>query len=116
MSNGAEVLEALRGYDVVMHAAALHGIYLDKYNSDYFWNLNVVGTRNVCEAARECGVGKVLLCSTMGIYGEGVREAGDPPVITEDLPLKPSDVYVVSARNCARRWRPSTTVDTGSGR
>ncbi len=28
--DGAEVLEALRGYDVVVHAAALHGIHLDK--------------------------------------------------------------------------------------
>ncbi|MDQ4002183.1 MAG: NAD(P)-dependent oxidoreductase [Actinomycetota bacterium] len=98
--DGAEVLEALRGYDVVVHAAALHGIHLDKYTSDGFWNLNVVGTRNVYEAARECGVGKVLLCSTIGIYGEGVREAGDPPVISEDLSLKPSDVYGLSKKLC----------------
>jgi len=98
--DGAEALEALRGYDVVVHAAALHGIHLDKYTSDDFWNLNVVGTRNVYEAARECGVGKVLLCSTMGIYGEGVREAGDPPVISEDLSLKPSDVYGLSKKLC----------------
>ncbi len=98
--DGAEALEALQGYDVVVHAAALHGIHLDKYTSDDFWNLNVVGTRNVYEAARECGVGKVLLCSTMGIYGEGVREAGDPPVISEDLSLKPSDVYGLSKKLC----------------
>ena len=98
--DGAEALETLRGYDVVVHAAALHGIHLDKYTSDDFWNLNVVGTRNVYEAARECGVGKVLLCSTMGIYGEGVREAGDPPVISEDLSLKPSDVYGLSKKLC----------------
>ncbi len=95
-----EVLEALRGIDVVVHAAALHGIHLEKYTTDDFWDLNVVGTRNVYEAARECGVGKVLLCSTMGVYGEGVREAGDPPVVTEDLPLEPSDVYGLSKKLC----------------
>jgi nucleoside-diphosphate-sugar epimerase len=96
--DGAEVLEALRGYDVVVHAAALHGIHLDKYTSDDFWNLNVVGTRNVYEAARECGVGKILLCSTMGIYGEGVREAGDPPVISENLMFVPESFVAYGFR------------------
>ena len=96
----AEILEAVRGIEVVVHAAALHGIHLDKYTTDDFWDLNVAGARNVYEAARECGVGKVLLCSTMGVYGEGVRHAGDSPVITEDLPLKPSDVYGLSKKLC----------------
>jgi UDP-glucose 4-epimerase len=60
----------------------------------------VVGTRNVYEAARELGIGKILLCSTMGVYGEGARESGDPPVITEDLSLQPSDFYGFSKRVC----------------
>ena len=96
----SSVIEALQGVDVVVHAAALHGIHLDKYTTDDFWHLNVAGTRNVYEAARESGIDKVLLCSTMGVYGEGAREAGDPPVITEDLPLRPSDVYGFSKRLC----------------
>jgi UDP-glucose 4-epimerase len=95
-----EILEALRGIDVVVHAAALHGIHLEKYITDDFWDLNVAGTRNVYEAARECGIGKVLLCSTMGVYGENVSGAGDPPLITEDLPLEPSDIYGFSKRLC----------------
>jgi len=95
-----EVLEALRGTDVVVHAAALHGIHLEKYTTDEFWDLNVAGTRNVYEAARECGIERILLCSTMGVYGEAAQEAGDPPVITEDLPLKPSDIYGFSKRLC----------------
>ena len=95
-----EVMEALRGIDVVVHAAALHGIHLYKYTADDFWDLNVAGTRNVYEAALECGTEKVLLCSTMGVYGEEVLRAGDPPVITEDLPLKPSVVYGLSKKLC----------------
>ena len=94
------VLEILRETDVVVHAAALHGIHLEKYTSDDFWDLNVEGTRNIYEAARESGIEKVLLCSTMGVYGEAGEEAGDPPVITEDLPLKPSDVYGLSKKLC----------------
>jgi len=95
-----QVLRALRGADVVVHAAALHGIHLKKYTTDDFWDLNVAGTRNVYEAALESGIEKVLLCSTMGIYGEGSREAGDPPVITEELPLQPKDYYAFSKRVC----------------
>jgi hypothetical protein len=45
-------------------------------------------------------IGKILLCTTMGVYGEGVRESGDPPVITEDLSLQPSDFYGSSKRVC----------------
>jgi UDP-glucose 4-epimerase len=53
--DGAETLEAVRDSDVVVHAAALHGIHLDKYTTDDFWNLNVAGTRSVYEAARVRG-------------------------------------------------------------
>jgi UDP-glucose 4-epimerase len=95
-----EVLRALRNVDVVVHAAALHGIHLEKYSTDDFWDVNVAGTRNLYEAALESGVGKVLLCSTMGVYGEGSRKAGEPPVMTEDLPLKPKDYYGFSKRVC----------------
>jgi UDP-glucose 4-epimerase len=48
----------------------------------------------------ELGIDKVLLGRTMGVYGEGAREAVDPPVITEDLPLEPSDYYALSKWLC----------------
>lgn len=98
--NETEVLRALGEVDVVVHAAALHGIHLEKYSTDDFWDLNVAGTRNVYEAALELGIGKILLCSTMAAYGEVGREVGDPPVVTEDLPLKPKDYYGLSKSVC----------------
>ena len=94
----AEVSGAVRGADVVVHAAALHGIHLDKYASDDFWDLNVAGTRNVYEAAVEHGVEKVLLCSTMAAYGGDL--GGGPPGVTEALPPRPSDVYGLSKTPC----------------
>ncbi len=96
--NRAEVSGAVRGADVVVHAAALHGIHLDKYTADDFWDLNVAGSRNVYEAAVEHGVKKVLLCSTMAAYGWNFQ--GDPPVVTEDTPLLPTDVYGLSKTLC----------------
>ena len=96
----ADVLGAVRGADAVVHAAALHGVHLAQYSRDDFWDLNVAGTHNVYSAALECGVGKILLCSTMGIYGGDFRRAGDPPVITEDVALDPSDFYGFSKKLC----------------
>src|SRR3954453_6554889 len=98
--NKTEVLRALGEVDAVVHAAALHGIHLEKNSTDDFWVLNVAGTRNVYGAALESGVGKVLLCSTMAAYGEVAPEGGAPPVITEDLPLEPKDYYGLSKELC----------------
>ena len=36
----------------------------------------------------------------MAAYGEVGREGGNPPVVTEDLPLKPKGYYGLSKRLC----------------
>lgn len=96
-----DVLEAVQGVDAVVHGAALHGIHLAKYTADDFWNLNVTGTHHVYEAARTHGVKKVLLCSTMGVYGESIVPQEDGvAVVTEALPLKPADIYGLSKKLC----------------
>jgi UDP-glucose 4-epimerase len=96
-----DVLEAVQGVDAVVHGAALHGIHLAKYTADDFWNLNVTGAHHIYEAARTHGVRKVLLCSTMGVYGESiVPDADGVAVVTEALPLKPADIYGLSKKLC----------------
>lgn len=96
-----DVLEAVQGADAVVHGAALHGIHLVKYTADDFWNLNVTGTHHIYEAARTHGVRKVLLCSTMGVYGESiVPDADGVAVVTEALPLRPADIYGLSKKLC----------------
>jgi UDP-glucose 4-epimerase len=84
-----------------VHAAAFHGIHLSKYTRDDFWQLNVAGTYNVYEAAVQHGIKKVLLCSTMGVYGQSVKVSEDgSAVVTEKLPLLPSDIYGMSKQFC----------------
>lgn len=96
-----DVLEAMQEVDAVVHGAALHGIHLAKYTADDFWNLNVTGTHHIYEAARTHGVKKVLLCSTMGVYGESIVPRADGvAVVTEALPLKPADIYGLSKKLC----------------
>ena len=90
----ADVHRAAEGVDVIVHGAALHGIHLGNHSRDEFWALNVEGTYHVYEAARTHGIGKVLLCSTMGVYGESVNMPEDNvAVVTEELPTLPRDVY-----------------------
>jgi UDP-glucose 4-epimerase len=99
--NKDDVFRAVEGADAIVHAAALHGIHLSKYSRDDFWKLNVEGTYNLFEAAVQYGVKKVLLCSTMGVYGESVKvPEGSFGVVTEDLPALPRDFYGLSKTLC----------------
>lgn len=101
ITNKTDVLRAAEGVDAIVHAAALHGIHLSKYTRDDFWTLNVQGTYNVYEAARQYGVSKILLCSTMGVYGESIREVPDSfAKVTENLPLLAGDFYGESKVLC----------------
>lgn len=94
------VRQALEGMDAVVHAAALHGIHVGKWKPEDFWAINATGTFHVFEAAREQGVRRVVLCSTMGVYGESARPKEEDAwnIVTEDLPLLPGDVYGLSKR------------------
>jgi nucleoside-diphosphate-sugar epimerase len=67
LKDASSVNAALEGIDVVYHIAARRDHWGLPY-ADYY-NSNVVGTRNVLEAARERGTSKVVYCSTVGVYG-----------------------------------------------
>ena len=96
-----DVRTAVKDVDVIVHAAALHGIHLSNHSRDDYWNLNVAGTFYIYEAAREADVKKILLCSTMGVYGASVKEMENGfAVVTEDLPLLPREFYGESKKLC----------------
>ena len=91
----AAVLAAVEGADVVVHAAAVHGIHLADHSPREFYDLNLTGTFNVWQAAVAHGVRGVVFSSTMGVYGDARRPASDDAiaVLDEDLPLRPGDIY-----------------------
>ncbi len=86
---------AVDGCEAVIHAAAWHGIHLSDHAARDFWELNVDGTYNVLEAAVDAGVERVVLSSTMGVYGASGRPDGGGPAVRvhEALPLLPGDIY-----------------------
>lgn len=114
------VRRAVEGADAVVHAAALHGIHQGKWSPQDFWNINVTGTFHLFEAVRECGIKRVVLCSTMGVYGESARPPQDTHawnIVTEALPCLPTDGYGQSKHLCeemgryyARQWGITTVA------
>jgi nucleoside-diphosphate-sugar epimerase len=113
-----DVRAAMSGMDAIVHAAALHGIHLAKWRPEDFWGINVTGTFNVYEAAREAGIKRVVLCSTMGVYGDSARAPDDAwSVVDESNALLPGDVYGMSKKLCeemaavyARKWGITTVA------
>lgn len=82
------VRKAVSGCSVVFHLAALIGIPFSYHSPDAYVDTNVKGTLNVLQAARECGVEKVVHTSTSEVYGT----AQFVP-ITEAHPLQAQSPY-----------------------
>lgn len=80
------VRSATEGVEVVHHlAAAFREMNVP---DSYYHEVNVGGTRNVLEAAREQGVRKLVYCSTCGVHGNVAHPPGG-----EDAPIRPADYY-----------------------
>lgn len=77
---------ATEGVDIVYHIAA---VYREEgIPKKTFYDVNVEGTRNLLEAAKEAGVKRFVHCSTVGVQGE----IANPPA-SEEAPYNPGDVY-----------------------
>lgn len=85
------VKTAMKGCDAVLHLAALIAIPYSYHSPDTYVDVNVKGTLNVVQAARELGVAKVVHTSTSEVYGT----ARFVP-ITEEHPLHGQSPYSAS--------------------
>lgn len=89
-----DVIErALSGVDVVVHAAALHGIHLGRRSASDFWTVNASGTFALYDEASRNGVGRVVLASSIAVYGDALNDDQGWSFIHEDSLLRPGDVY-----------------------
>lgn len=103
--------EAVRGQDAVIHVAAKAGIWGDY---DDYYRSNVVATKNVLDACREHGVGRLVYTSTPSVTFDGrdhINGSQDLPYATkfkshyqrtkceaEQLVLGQTDVDAVALR------------------
>lgn len=63
------IAAAMKGCQGVLHLAALIGIPYSYVSPLAYIRTNVEGTYNILQAAKECGVGNVLVTSTSETYG-----------------------------------------------
>lgn len=77
---------AVKDIDIVFHIAAI--FREQDVPNQYFYDVNVDGTKNLLEASVEAGVKRFVHCSTVGVQGE----IKNPPA-AEDAPYNPGDVY-----------------------
>ena len=83
--------ELMEGVDYVFHLAAESRIQPAILNPIYAAEVNVIGTANVLQAARECGVKRVIYSSTSAGYG-----LKNTPPLKEDMPKDCLNPYSVT--------------------
>jgi dTDP-L-rhamnose 4-epimerase len=71
------VRRALDGVDAVFHLAAMVGVGQSMYEVERYTDVNNRGTAVLLEALAERPVAKLVVASSMSIYGEGLCRAAD---------------------------------------
>jgi nucleoside-diphosphate-sugar epimerase len=80
------VEKTVRGCEAAYHlAAAFRQLNVP---SQYYWDVNVEGTRILAEAAQRFGVRRFVYCSTQGVHGHIKNPPGN-----EQSPIAPEDYY-----------------------
>jgi nucleoside-diphosphate-sugar epimerase len=109
------VAAAMRRVDAVIHLAAAIGV---RRPASEYYAVNVTGTENVCWAALEAGVKRVVHVSTTSVHKQGLEVP-----VREDFPLAPlPDPYPVTKaagdalvqRMIAKQHLPASIVRTST--
>src|SRR5215218_389427 len=83
------VRQALEGVDAVYHFAAMVGVGQSMYEIERYTSVNNLGTAVLLEALIEKPVGRLIVASSMSIYGEGLYVDGEGrPVLGQERGLE----------------------------
>jgi dTDP-L-rhamnose 4-epimerase len=77
VTDSIAVERALRGVDKVLHLAAAVGVGQSMYDIASYTRINELGTAVLLEALTKRPVEKLVVASSMSIYGEGLCRAAD---------------------------------------
>ena len=83
--------EISKGIDVIFHLAALIAIPYSYIAPESYIETNIKGTLNICQAAKDNGVKRILITSTSEVYGTAKYVP-----IDEKHPLQPQSPYSAS--------------------
>ncbi len=88
------VIRASKNCDLIFHFAAVLGVDIVADNPVETMDVEVIGTRNVVEAAFINNVKKIMYASTSGIYGHSAIENA----LTEEVLVDPRTSYAMAKR------------------
>ena len=88
------VVRASAGCDLIFHFAAVLGVDIVADNPVETMDVEVVGTRNVVDAAEVNNIKKIMYASTSGIYGHSAIENA----LTEEVLVDPRTSYAMAKR------------------
>jgi dTDP-L-rhamnose 4-epimerase len=92
------VARSLVGVDAVVHFAAKVGVGQSMYEAAEYVAVNTLGTAVLLEALAKRPVDRLVVASSMSIYGEGLYRAPDGRLVNDaERPL---------GRLCERDWEP----------
>ena len=92
--NLADVIKASSGCDLIFHLAAVLGVDIVADNPVETMDVEVIGTRNVVEAAEVNNIKKIMYASTSGIYGHSAIDNA----LTEEVLVDPRTSYAMAKR------------------
>lgn len=90
-----------KGYDAIIHTAALHGKQMDMgVSREAFIKTNIDGTQNLLAACVKNKIKKFLYTSTTSIYGTAMVDDHRAVWVDEKLTVEPRDIYDITKLTC----------------
>jgi nucleoside-diphosphate-sugar epimerase len=86
----------LKGFDAVVHLAALANDPLGDLNPNWTFQINHEATVKLARVAKEAGVRRFVFSSSCSMYGDGWKDE----LLSEDAPMRPLTPYAVSKALC----------------
>jgi nucleoside-diphosphate-sugar epimerase len=85
-------IDQLRGFDAVIHLAALSNDPLGSLAPEHTYDINHHASTRLARLAKEAGVGRFVYASTCSVYGA----SGTDDILDEHAPMKPVTPYAES--------------------
>lgn len=105
--NLEQIISACKDIDVIYHLAAEHRD--DVKPESLYETVNVSGTDNVCTAAKQLGIKKIIFTSSVAVYGSQNSEASE---LTTPCPDNPYGKTKLAAEQVLKQWQEKTPQAT----
>jgi len=98
ITDRAAVRECIKDVDTVIHTATLHKPHVVTHSRQKFIDINLTGTLNLLEEAKDHGVKAFIYTSTTSTFGDMLTPGENEPAtwVTEDTPSIPKNIYGVT--------------------